>query len=438
MYRLLNEYLSDKSVLILGFGREGRSSYSYIRKFFPGKKLGIADKNNITVGDPNVQLHCGEDYIDCINDYDLVLKSPGIPFVGVDVSPNTEITCQVDLFLRFIPCQKIGITGTKGKTTTSSLIYEIVRAAGIPACLIGNIGVPVFDSIADIDGKTAVIELSSHQLEFTRRSPHIAVLTNVYEEHLDHYDGFAGYVNAKLNIVKNQTEKDYFICNADTDLGAFCDVQAIKSKIIKVSADESDPFLRSLIGINDRLKGRHNGHNVFFAATVARCMGIEDKYIRQGIEDFKGIKHRMEPVGTFRNITFYNDCIATIPKAVISAVEALQNVDTLIFGGLDRGIDYSDFVNDLCGCNVKNLICLPDTGHRIGKAVSEMDCGKNVVIVENMEEAVKSAYELTAPGSICLLSPAAASYNRYRDFEEKGEHFISLVKQLGGASAAEV
>lgn len=431
MYQQLNDYLSDKSVLILGFGREGRSSYAYIRQFFPEKPLGIADKNKINIDDKNVTLFCGDNYLDAIGQYDLVLKSPGIPFVGVSVPDNTEITCQTDLFIRFIPCEKVGVTGTKGKTTTSTLIYEILKAAGIKACLIGNVGVPVFDSIKDIDGETAVIELSSHQLEFTRRSPHIAVLTNIYEEHLDHYDGFKGYVGAKMNIVANQTSDDYFICNADMSLDDYYDTKKIKSHVIKIGVKENDSFLRSLTGINDRLRGEHNNHNIFFAATAARCLGIDDSFIKKGIENFKGIKHRMEPIGTFKGIKFYNDCIATIPHAVMSAIEALGDVDTLIFGGLDRGLDYGEFVNALGESNVSNLVCLPSTGHIIGVRIKELEFNKNVIFAEDMEEAVSAAYRVTKKGKTCLLSPAAASYNRYRDFEEKGEHYISLVNKMG-------
>jgi UDP-N-acetylmuramoylalanine--D-glutamate ligase len=433
MFQCVADYFRNKKILILGFGREGRSSYNYIRKFFPNMPLTIADLKEINIEDENVELICGEKYLDCLEGYDIVLKSPGISFKNVRIPQGVEVTCQTDLFLRYAPCVKVGITGTKGKTTTSTLIYGILCTAGVPACLIGNMGVPVFDCLAKVSGKTAVIEMSSHQLEFTHASPHIAVLTNIYEEHLDHYNGFEGYVNAKLNIFRKQTENDYFIYNADQDYNGFFEADEVKSKLIKVSAndDEGNEFYRKLDGINERLIGSHNKQDIFFAAAAAHCLGINDEAIEKGIRNFKGIPHRMEPIGTYEGIKFYNDSIATIPHAVMCALEALRDVDTLIIGGMDRGLDYTQFACELYNNQFRNLICLPETGHRIAADVNSLGSNKNVICVESMEQAVDKAFEVTKKGCSCILSPAAASYNRYKDFEEKGAHFISLVRSHG-------
>jgi len=186
MCQELIDYFRDQSVLILGFGREGRSTYEFIRKYLPQKQIGIADQRSLEIKDEFVDLFTGENYLEAIGKFDLVMQSPGISLRSVKIPKSVEMSGQMDLFLRFAPCVKIGITGTKGKTTTSTLIFETLRAADISTCLIGNIGVPVFDSLEEIEGKTAVIEMSSHQLEFVKASPHIAVLTNIYEEHLDH------------------------------------------------------------------------------------------------------------------------------------------------------------------------------------------------------------------------------------------------------------
>lgn len=196
----------NKKVLILGFGREGMSTYRFLRNMYPDMHLTIADKNEIKLDDKNVTLICGDSYMDSLNDFDIVMKSPGIAFLDVDIKDGTLVTCQTDLFLKFAPCRKVGITGSKGKTTTSTLIYDMLKEGGFDARLIGNIGVPVLEDINTVTPETiAVIEMSSHQLEFTTSSPEVAVLTNIYEEHLDHYrDGFRGYVNAKLNIVRRQ------------------------------------------------------------------------------------------------------------------------------------------------------------------------------------------------------------------------------------------
>ncbi len=434
MYEKLIQHFENRTVLILGFGKEGQSTYNFIRRFYPDKKIAIADKRELKLDDKNVVLHTGEAYLDNINDFDIVMQSPGISLRNVRIDESTEITGQMDLFLRFADCIKIGITGTKGKTTTTTLIYNIVKASGKKCALIGNIGVPVFESLDDTQDLIAVIEMSCHQLEFAKASPQIAVMTNVYPEHLDHYNGFEGYVNAKLNIVKNQTENDYFVYNCDQEeLKNLINFNEVKSKLLPVSRFEEgrDEFLKHLTTLNENLKGYHTHHDIFFAVNVARCLGISDNAIEEGIFSFSPIAHRMEKVGTWKDITFYNDSIATIPHAVMCAISALEKVDSLIFGGLDRGIDYATFITDLSECSVSNLIGLPETGEKIINELKKIGCNKNLVVVDTMDEAVEAAYKYTEKGKICLFSPAASSYNRYRNFEEKGNHFKDLAKQLG-------
>ena len=421
------EYLNNKSVLILGFGREGQSTLKYIRDYLPEKQLVIADKNNITVDDKNVEIICGENYLDCVNDFELVMKSPGISFKNVKVEENTEVSCQVDLFLRFAPCRKVGITGSKGKTTTSTLTYEMLKAAGYDARLIGNIGVPVFETLETLTENTvAVIEMSSHQLEFTRKSPEVAILTNVYEEHLDHYKGgFTGYVNSKLNIMRYQTENNSFIYNATQGVSQYIDLAVTPANKVGVKADGELPFEVR----NEHLLGEHNRQDVLFAYNAAKIFGADDSACEKGVENFSGIEHRMENVGTYKGITFYNDCIATIPHAVECAIEALKKVDTLIIGGKDRGIDYSEFVDYLLNCSVSNIIGTPETGHNIADEMLKQGTQKTVIKATDLEGAVEKAYEITALDKICLLSPAASSYNVYKNFEEKGKHYKELIKK---------
>lgn len=428
-------YFENKKILILGFGKEGRSSYEFIRKILPEKPLAIADMKDIELKDDKVRLITGEDYLSHLSEFDLVLKSPGIPFKGVKIPEGVEITCQTDLFLRFSDFTAIGITGTKGKTTTSTLIYSMLREAGFDACLIGNIGVPVFEDIDMAQSAVAVIELSSHQLQFTRTSPHIAVLTNIYEEHLDHYDGgFAGYVSAKLNIVRHQTENDCFIYNGEQDLNEYIDMSDVKSRKIPVKSLSDEEFLNNLTKGNPHLKGRHNLHDVLFAANAVRCLGVSDEAIKRAVDNFQGIEHRMEFVGSFDGVDYYNDCIATIPKAVLSAVEALD-VGSLIIGGLDRGLDYTEFTKALAESSIDNLICLPDTGYTIGRLVDSLGAKTRIIYAKDMEDAVRQAKLYTPKGKACLLSPAAASYNLYKGFEEKGRHYKKLVMEICGLGA---
>ena len=433
MFRSLDDMIrlfSDKRILILGFGREGRSSYRLIRKFLPDKPLGIADQNPFSLDDDKVTFHFGSTYLDAMKDYDLVLKSPGIPFVGITIPPHCEITCQTDLFLKYSDSTVIGVTGTKGKTTTATLIHRMLQAAGLRARLTGNVGVPVFDHIGESENELTVMELSCHQLEFMTSSPHIAVLTNVYEEHLDHYnDGFAGYLRAKMNITKYQQSNDFLIYNPHSTVAKYLDPSALEAKVILADPTAPDPFLDRLAGCNPHLKGSHNRQNIAVAMTAVRRLGVPDTAIEQAITSFEGIANRMELVGTFGGVSYYNDSIATIPYSVLMGVDSLGNVGSLIIGGMDRGLDYRDFADELCKRPIDNIICLPDTGHKIASLLRQNGCRSQIILAADMEEAVQNAVRLTPAGKACVLSPAAASYNKYRDFEEKGNHFKTLVRQ---------
>ncbi len=430
------EYIKDKKVLILGFGREGKSTYSYIRKHLHEKELTIGDVNKPRIDDDKVSVIYGEDYLKCLSDFDIVFKSPGIAFLEEDMYPSTtEITCQTDMFLRFCKPVVVGITGSKGKTTTSTLIYEMLKAGGLNTCLIGNIGVPVFEKADCGDDLVAVIEMSSHQLEFTTASPHVAVLVNIYEEHLDHYrTGYEGYVNSKLNIARHQKEGDFVIYNPEQDLTGVVDWSEVivkgNEKPVTFTRARNDEFVNELWKSTEHLKGEHNRQDIAYAVEVARIFGVQDDAMREAIKGFGGIEHRMEYVGIINDVSYYNDSIATIPTAVMGAVNALGNVDTLVFGGLDRGIDYEDFTAFLKASTINNLVGLPETGHNIIGDLEKAGCKKNMVRATDMADAVKLCDKLTEKGKACLFSPAAASYNYYKNFEEKGKHFKELVNSL--------
>ena len=429
------EYVKDKKILILGFGREGKSTYNYIRKHLPEKELFVGDRNEPQIEDENVKVIFGENYLDCLGDFDIVFKSPGIAFLEDDMYPDTtEITCQTDMFLRFCDPVVVGITGSKGKTTTSTLIYEMLKAGGVNTCLIGNIGVPVFEKADEGNDLVAVIEMSSHQLEFTKASPHVAVLVNIYQEHLDHYKtGYEGYVGAKLNIALHQKKDDVLIYNPEQDLTGVVDWEKVVKgtpKPVTFTAAAEDEFVNELWKSTEHLKGEHNRQDIAYALAAARVFGVSDDAARLAISGFGGIEHRMEYVGVINDVTYYNDSIATIPTAVMGAVKAIGNVDTHVFGGLDRGIDYTDFIAFLKDNNVKNLIGLPETGHIIIDELKKQGCTKNMICAKDMADAVENADKFTEKGKSCLFSPAAASYNYYKNFEEKGKHFKKLVQQL--------
>lgn len=432
----LFEYLHGKRIALLGFGREGRSSYVFLRNYFPELPLLIADQAPIRLEDPHVTLLCGEGYLDALHQCDIVLKSPGIPLKNIAIPPGVEISCQTDLFLRFAPCVKAGVTGSKGKTTTSTLLYGMLRASGIGARLIGNMGVPVLDCFDEIAGQIAVIELSSHQLEFTHASPQVAVWTNLYEEHLDHYTGgFAGYAAAKGHICQYQAPEDYFIYNADQPIAQMVDLSRCRARRVPVSARTEDPFLASLVNGNPRLRGEHNRHNIYFAATAAALLGATQAGIRRAVEEFQGFPHRMYPVSEACGIHWVDDSICTIPRGVLCTVDALGDVDTLLLGGLDRGLDYQGFAEELSKRPLRNIVCMPETGHTIAKLLQELSSRQTIVPVQTMEQAVAAALACTTAGKTCLLSPAAASYNAYKNFEEKGAHFLRCIESAARASA---
>lgn len=443
----LIQYFKNKRIIILGFGREGQSTYKLIRRYLKEQQLYIADeKENFQENyeflkeDDYVQFISGKKYLENLQDYDVIMKSPGISFVGIDTTKYSyKIKSQLELLLEFFNVCTIGITGTKGKSTTSSLIYKVLQDQNVKSMLLGNIGLPVFDYIDDIEeNMTMVLEMSSHQLEYMRLSPKIAILLNVYEEHLDHYESFEKYAEAKCNIFKYQTESDYFIYNYDDEmlnkLAKNCN--SITYKVSLKGKEDSNIYLKDdEIYFNDKpiyyknekrnLIGDYNLNNIMFVLAVSEILKLDLNKTVRSINEFKTLEHRLELVGKYNDILYYDNSIGTIPMATIEAVKALRVVDTLIIGGMDRGIDYNDFINFLNNSNISNIICMPKTGHDIAEKLKK----EKTHIVNTLEEAVKVAKKVTAKGKICLLSPAAASYGFFKNFEEKGDLYKKLVKQ---------
>ncbi len=469
MIDFIRQRFANKSIVLLGFGKEGQSSYALLRQAFPEKQLAIADLSDAIGGNPlishdvHLELITGQDYLNRLSGYDMIFRSPGIPvwkLISTDNDSTTtpinhllisrdRITSQTELFLQCFSKQVIGITGTKGKSTTSSLIYHIMKTAGIDALLAGNIGNPVFHFIDLIKPDTKIIfELSSHQLEFISVAPHISVLLNLFEEHLDAYPGYEAYQLAKVNITRYQRESDYLIFNLDDELveGHMNKYQALRKCYPFSVEKEPQPggFIRdgwicfsdgsSVVPVwkihQDRfLRGEHNLKNLLAAVIVAMINGIAPEMIEDGIATFKGLEHRMEYVGEFRKIHFYNDSIATIPEACMEAVKAIPNVDTLIAGGFDRGIGYAKLAEFLSMSAVRNLILLGAAGKRIGEHLEQKNLsGKKLFYISRFDDFRDIAFLETRPGYACLLSPAAASYDEFKNFEERGKRFRELVK----------
>lgn len=450
MLKELLNYLENKNIVILGFGMEGESSYRFLRKNFPEKQLFIADKNiNLLdnklelMEDPFLEVSLGENYLVGIDKYDLILKAPGISLKDIDISKfEDKITSQLELFLDFFNICTIGVTGTKGKSTTSSLMYRILMDQDKSAFLLGNIGEPIFNDIESMnENSIAVIELSSHALEFVKKSTKIGIILDIYEEHLDHYKSLEKYIEAKFNIAKYQNDSDFLIYNFDNN---FMNNYNFKYKendfavsIEKIPETKNKVFLKDnfiycnnekCMNIDEKinLKGMYSINNIMFIFAVCCILNLNIEKAVKSIKEFKPLEHRLEFVDKINGVEYYNNSIATIPESTIEAIKALKNVNTVIVGGKDRGVNQTEFIEYLKKCEVENIICLPKTGEYIYQGLENSN--KNVYFTNELEEAVRIAKKVTKKESACLLSPAASSYGYFKNFEERGKLFKQYVR----------
>jgi UDP-N-acetylmuramoylalanine--D-glutamate ligase len=495
--------LTAARILILGLGREGMATYQFLRAQFPEKVLGLADRLPIEQLDAQAQraigadraliTHLGEGYLASLKAYDVVIRSPGVPLITPAIAEaaraGVRITSHIEIFLANCIGTTIGVTGTKGKSTTASLIHAILSGGGLDSHLVGNIGVPPLSELRTIGPHSyAVIELSSYQLDGIGRSPRIAVLLNIVPEHLDLHGGFENYVRAKQNITRFQSGEDVLIYNAmypipceiaqstaarrlgfafEQAAGVTTFVQA--NEIICRDAEglgwaawDRLSSLSSLVkpvgeNRNDRLEnrshavsetilpaddialpGRFNLQNVMAAVTVGRVLGVDREAVAAAVRAFKPLAYRLEPVGTFGGITFYDDPLATIPQATIAALDALgSGVATVLLGGFDRGVDMDGLAQRLRHSQVRTLILFPPSGTRIWQAV-EREYGSACALprsffATDMRTAVSLAYENTPKGRICLHSPASPSFGLFKDYAERGDLFRYYVRELGSS-----
>lgn len=437
--------IKDKKVAILGFGMEGKSTYRFIRKY-SNMFLSILDQkdysnDDILKDDSNIEV-ISDNYLANLDSYEVIIKAPGVILKDIDITSfKDKITSQLELLMEVNRKNIIGVTGTKGKSTTTTLIYEIFKNQGYDAHLLGNIGTPIFDDLDNFkDDSILVIEMSALQLEFVKYSPHVALLLNLFEEHLDHAGSIKHYHENKLNIFKYQNKDDIGIYAYDNEYlnGYIKDNSYIQDMISVSLSDNTNMYIKDhyvyyknkkLYDIDSKrnLIGNCNLENIMFALAVAEVYYLKLDLVIDTINKFKPLAHRLELVGTYKGITYYDDAIATIPEATINAIDSLKNVDTLIFGGLDRGIDYQILIDFLKKSSLSNLICMPETGIEVGNRL--MTSNKKIYMCDSLEEAVKTAKEVTKKDKICLLSPAAASYNQFKNFIEKGNKYQELVKK---------
>ncbi len=439
MYNTILEKIKNKNIAILGFGKEGISTYKFIRKYLSNQNITIIDKNiNLKENnkflneDKNITYVLGDNYLDNLNIYDLIIKSPGIKIFNDTLREiEDKITSQIEIALELYRNNIIGITGTKGKSTTSSLLYKILKDQNIDCLLLGNVGNPIFDYIEDIKKDTIlVIEMSSYQLDLVKYSPHIGIILNLFEDHLNYHITKKEYHYAKLNIFKYQTDKDYALyTSSNKNILKYIKTNNYKAKFIDINKEfkfiNDDIYYKNIKIYNKNAKrlliGEHNLSNILFILKLAIMLKLDINKTIKSIEEFKPLEHRMEYIGKYNGIDYYNDSIATIPEATINCLETYKDIDTLIFGGLDRGIDYTSFIDYLNNSNINNFICMPETAHRLSEFLKK----GNIYKVETLEEAVEIAKNVTKKS--CLLSPAAPSYNAFKNFEEKGKKYKELV-----------
>jgi len=432
---ILDQISQQNKILILGFAREGQSTKNFLHTKYPSLQIDTADKKD------------GLNYLSNLTDYQIVIKSPGItPYLPEIITAKKNgviFTSQTQIFFEECPAKIIGVTGTKGKSTTSSLIYHVLSTNGINSHLVGNIGKPSLDYLDSIKPSDwVVMELSSYQLMDLNKSPHIAILLNIYPDHLDYHLDYEEYKTAKLNITKYQTPNDFLITAID--------IPTLAKKIII----QSEP-------VDSQLLGTHNLCNIKPSIIIGEMLNISKEKIFSSIKSFTPLDTRLTNVGTINGITFYEDTLATIPEATIAAIDALNSgVKTLIAGGHERKQNYSNLAKKILNSNISTLILFPATGERIAKEVNqllhaeEMRTGAqgvpsrnsgmvaehpqshssnakiHIFNVTSMPEAVKLAYANTPKGSLVLLSPAAPSFTLFKDYRDESAQYRQAISCL--------
>lgn len=453
----LSDNIKSKKVLVIGMGKSGLESAKFLKN--KGAELYIQDNKTMeefdedtqkTIEDLNGELYLNE-MPDNLTEMDMIVVSPGvpadIPLIKEAKEANVKVIGELELAYLFSKGSFVAITGTNGKTTTTTLVWEIFKAAGIDARLVGNIGSPVIASLKGENEKTWYItEVSSFQLETIKEfSPRISAILNITPDHLDRHKTIEAYGKVKGRIKENQGPEDFTIVNFDdkstlavasgtkATLASFSKFYDIKfgGLIIDdyIAVLDSDGNRHLVCKVDDlNIPGNHNLENVLAATTIAYFAGIDTKIIGKVLSEFKGVEHRLEDCGTVKGVQYVNDSKGTNTDAAIKAIEAMKKPIILIAGGYDKKANFTSFVKAF-GTRVKHLVLIGATAVKI-KNAAENQGFKNTVILPNMQEAVKEAARRAEEGDVVLLSPACASWDQYENFEERGKDFKSAVEVL--------
>ncbi|MEW4218070.1 UDP-N-acetylmuramoyl-L-alanine--D-glutamate ligase [Rossellomorea marisflavi] len=440
-----------KKVLVLGLAKSGVTAASLLHKldaFVTVNDQKPLSENPAAQGllQEGIKVITGSHPIELMDEgFQYVIKNPGIPYTNPLIQKALEkgipVLTEVELAYLISEADMIGITGTNGKTTTTTLLFEMLADGGRNPLIAGNIGT-VASEVAQEAGphNKMVVELSSFQLMGIEDfRPHIAIITNLYEAHLDYHGSLHDYWQAKVNITKNQTEDDFLIINDDQthliEAVAHTKAQVVPFSTTKEVLDGAyikedaiyfkDEFIVSLDDIV--LPGAHNLENILSAVAACKLYDVPNESIRKVLSVFAGVKHRTQFVKEVEGRKFYNDSKATNSLATKSALNAFAGPTILLAGGLDRGNDFDDLIPYMK--NVSTLIVFGETAQKLAETGRKAGI-KSIITVDNVEKAVPVAYEHSRAGDVILLSPACASWDQYRTFEERGDMFIDAVHML--------
>ncbi len=462
----INEFktaIRNKKVAVIGAGVSNIPAIIYLEKL--GAKVCVLDKNiNLLkekeeLSNLKIDMSLGEEYLKILEKekFDYVLRSPGIkPFTKellVAKENGAIITSEMELFIHLCPCKILAITGSDGKTTTTTLTAEMLKKAGKKVWLGGNIGTPLFTKLEEVKKEDiAVLELSSFQLMTLKDRINIAGITNISPNHLDYHRSYDEYIEAKANIFNSQKQDDILVLNLDDKISQTRYLKDAKSKVRFFSLkekvengtyvkdnnivrviDSKETIITSIDNV--KLVGMHNVANICMASTM--CLGLaDDECVKYVAENFTGVKHRMEHVRTVDNIKYYNDSIASSPTRTIAGLKAFDEKVILIAGGYDKNIPY-DVIGPYIVDKVKTLILLGKTSPKIKESVENELLKRKlpkdfleIKLVNNLEGAILYAKNIAVSGDKVVMSPASASFDLYKNFEERGEHFRRIVNAL--------
>ena len=444
----------QKKLVVLGGGESGVGAAILGKSkgydVFLSDRNPIADKYREVLLGENIRFEEGYHTDSTIMEADEVVKSPGIPdnapIVVALVSKGTPVISEIEFASRYTNARLIAVTGSNGKTTTSLLTYHLLKEAGLNVGLAGNIGESFAWQVAQKDFDFYVLEISSFQLDNSFDfKPSIAVLLNITPDHLDRYDyNFQNYIDSKFRIVQKQTAEDDFIYFADSDVISLeLTKRPIPSKKWGISLDEILPqggYFQNhrLVSIKDDfnyeqefselpIKGPHNAVNALASILVAQCIGLAPDAISAGLLSFKNAPHRLEQVAVLDGVTYVNDSKATNVDSVFYALGSFQQPIVLIAGGVDKGNDYSQ-IEELVRQKVKALIILTPKFEKLKEYFGEIV--PEIYVTQDVQDAVDTARRLSVPGDVVLLSPACASFDLFRNYEDRGDKFRQAVVNL--------